>query len=122
MSEFNVAAMLERQADTDVETRTVETKFGDVVVRSLTRAQVLSIQKAGPVDAAVMERKLLAFALVEPKLNRAQIEHWQNTSPAGELQPIVAAIEELSGLREREVGEDGEPVKPLKEEIKSFRE
>jgi hypothetical protein len=119
MSEFDVAAMLERQAA--VETETVPTRFGDVVVRSLTRAQVLSIQKAGPIDAGLMERKLLAFALVEPKLSNAQISHWQKTSPAGELQGIVDAVNRLSGLETVE-DEDGEPVNELKEEIKTFRE
>lgn len=118
--EFDVEAMLARQVDT--ETETVSTKFGDVTVRSLTRAQVLSIQKAGPIDAAVMERKLLAFALVEPKLTTAQIKHWQATSPAGELQPVVVAIELLSGMQTAEVGEDGESVNELKEEIKQFRD
>src|SRR6476661_10774289 len=110
MAEFDVDALMAREVNS--ETVTVPTQFGDVVVRSLTRAQALSIQKAGPIDAAVMERKLMTFALVEPRLSRAQIEHWQKTSPAGELQPIVDAINKLSGLEA--VEEDDEP---LKEEI-----
>lgn len=92
------------------ETVTLE-GVGDVVVRPLTRGEVLALQKQGEQDPDVMEQKLLAIALVEPKLTEADVKEWQAVAPAGELEPITEAVERLSGLRRTEV----------KDQMKRFR-
>jgi hypothetical protein len=61
-------------ATRDIGVETVEVDgFGSVKVRGLTRAEVLGIQKAGALDAAAMEQKLLAIALVEPALSEDEV-------------------------------------------------
>ena len=89
-----------------VNTRMVDVEnVGKVEVRGLTRAEVLSIQGHGELDAAAMERTLLAAAMVDPALTEDEVGEWQTVAPAGELEPISTAIQELSGLKVRAVGE-----------------
>lgn len=109
MSPVDKAALLAARADS---TRAVEVPgVGEVLVRGLTRAEVLAIQDLGPVDRAELEAKLLALALVDPALTEAEAKQWQAVAPAAELEPISDAILGLSGMREN----------ALKEEIKQFR-
>lgn len=72
--------------------------LGDVVVRGLTRAEVLSIQSCGPTEAAEIEALLVSMAMVEPALSLDEVKQWQAVAPAGELEPISQAVQELSGL------------------------
>lgn len=71
-------------------------ELGEVKVRALTRAEALAFQ--GEHDGADAEAKLLAVALVEPKLTEDEVRQWQQVSPAGELQPVVLAILAASGM------------------------
>ena len=73
-------------------------ELGEVKVRALTRAEALSFQ--GEHDEADAEVKLLAVALVEPRLTEDEIRQWQQVSPAGELQPVVLAILKASGMEQ----------------------
>lgn len=73
--------------------------LGSVRIRSLSRAEVLSIRgKTLPVDE--MERKLLSLALISPPLTEDEVGQWQAASSAGELEPITKAVMRLSGLEE----------------------
>lgn len=113
MATIDKAALLaSRGIGTQMVEVTIKGQQGEVEVRGLTRAEVLSIQSIGATNAAVMEQKLLAFAMVNPALTEDEVAQWQNTAPAGELEPISSAIQELSGLK----------VAALKEEIQQFRE
>jgi hypothetical protein len=69
---------------------------GTVRVRGLSRGEVFGTQKAK--DTAVMERKILAFGMLDPVLTEAEVQRWQEACPAGELDPVVDKIRELSGL------------------------
>lgn len=78
---------------------------GTVRVRALSRAEVLMVRKAtdlaGDVDgprALVLERKMLAAAMVEPALTESEVGRWQQASAAGELEPVTEAIQRLSGM------------------------
>lgn len=81
---------------------------GTVRVRGLSRAEVLLLRKAtdnaesidGP-RALVLERKTIAMAMVDPALTEGEVRRWQEISDAGELEPVTAAIRELSGMGER---------------------
>lgn len=84
---------------------------GTVTVRSLTRGQALQVQGV-EMDAAEMERKLVALAMVDPSLSEDEVKVWQDTSPAGELQPVVEAIVRLSGLEQH----------AMKETVRKFRD
>ena len=78
---------------------------GTVRVRGLTRDEVMVVRKAtdtaenmdGP-RALVLERKMLAAAMVEPTLSEAEVGRWQKAAPAGELEPVVLKVQELSGM------------------------
>lgn len=83
--------------------------LGAVQVRSLTRAEVFAFQSAP--DPSKLETKMLAAALLAPKLTEAEAEEWAAASPADEITPVIDAILELSGMKE---GAD-------KEAMKSFR-
>ena len=72
---------------------------GTVKVRALSRAEALSLQGV-EMTVEDMERKLLALAMVDPKLTEDEVAQWQANSPAGELQPVVLAITRMSGLEQ----------------------
>nr|UXE44749.1 hypothetical protein Hi04_10k_c361_00013 [uncultured bacterium] len=77
---------------------------GIVRVRGLTRAEVLKVRKATDSEnmdgdrALVLERKLLAKAMVDPELTEAEVGQWQEKATPGELEPVIEKVQELSGL------------------------
>lgn len=81
---------------------------GTVRVRGLSRVEVIAMRKATDNDpdtldgkrALVIERKLIAAAMVDPKLTESEVARWQDAAPAGELEPVTARISELSGMVE----------------------
>lgn len=81
---------------------------GTVRVRGLSRVEVMSIRTAADNDpatldgkrAVVLERKMVALAMVDPKLSETEVARWQDAAPAGELEPVTDKISELSGLSE----------------------
>jgi hypothetical protein len=72
---------------------------GMVRIRALTRSEAIKIQ-GEELIAEIMECKLLALAMVEPKMTEEEIQEWQDTSPAGQMQPVVKAILKASGMVE----------------------
>lgn len=83
---------------------------GDVVVRSLTRAEHrkavnAATDKEGKADSAKLERLLVGLALVEPKITALQYDQLAQTKSSGALQRIVDAIVKLSGSGEDAVAE-----------------
>jgi hypothetical protein len=98
-------ALLARRIDgtEDVEVPGV----GTVTIRGLSRAEVMMVRKAtdsaGTLDgprALVIERKMLAAALVDPALTEAEVGQWQASSAAGEMDVVVDAVQRLSGMTE----------------------
>lgn len=75
---------------------------GTVRVRALTRTEALACQqvKQGPDRVAAIERKMLAMAIVDPEMTEADIGRWQKASTAGEMEPVGAKVQELSGMTE----------------------
>lgn len=70
---------------------------GTVRVRPLTRGEALQVANKS-FDAAEIERKIVAWGLVEPTLSEEDVKSWQDSSPAGEIQTVVDAIVRLSGM------------------------
>lgn len=92
-------------------TREVEIPdVGTVVVRSLTRAEAMEIGQGG--EAAELERKMLAMALVDPEMTEDEVAEWQAAGSVGDIGEVVEAIIELSGM---------EVVRP-KELMRQFRD
>ncbi len=76
-----------------------------VTVRGLTRREALTVT-GKPMPAEEAERKLLAMAMVSPPMTEDEVRTWQRNAPAGELQPIDAAIKRLSGMGETAVKDE----------------
>lgn len=73
---------------------------GTVRVRGLSRAEVLSLQRAEGRDTLTTERKMLALALVDPVLTEAEVGRWQKACAAGELEVVSNKVAALSALRD----------------------
>jgi hypothetical protein len=102
------ALLTERIPRTEVEIDGV----GTVTVRGLSRYE-LHLSGKGADDAAVIERRMIAIAMVDPELTEAEVELWQKNSSAGELAAVTVAIRDLSGLKS---GADKEAYKSLRGE------
>lgn len=73
---------------------------GTVRIRALTREEMLNIGAGAELPAVEFERKMLALAMVDPALSEDEVAQWQRASPAGEMAPILEAVNELSGIRQ----------------------
>lgn len=71
---------------------------GTVRVRCLTRFEAALVGKIDTGDVAALERKILSMGVVDPPMTEAEIGLWQAGAPAGELDPVVQRIAELSGM------------------------
>lgn len=69
---------------------------GVVTVRGLSRWELLAANKLQDKGQLVMERAMIAFAMVDPVCTEADVADWQKASPAGELIPLTKRINELS--------------------------
>lgn len=83
-----------RTAEREVEVPNV----GTVRVRALTRAEVTPLV-GREVELDVLERRLLTLAMVDPVLTAEEVAQWYDAAPAGELNPVLDAIRDLSGVK-----------------------
>lgn len=80
--------------------------IGTIRVRGLARSELMVLRKATDTEhfdgprALVIERKMLSAAMVDPTLTEAEVGRWQQASAAGELEPVMAKVTELSGMAE----------------------
>lgn len=70
---------------------------GTVRVRALTRAEVTPLS-GREIELDVLELRLLTLAMVDPVLTEDEVRQWYQVSPAGELNPVLDAIRDLSGV------------------------
>ncbi|MES2211414.1 MAG: hypothetical protein V4515_14720 [Chloroflexota bacterium] len=71
---------------------------GTITVRALTRMELLLAGKLSDQGVAAVERRMLSYAMVDPEMSEAEVERWQKCSPAGDIQPLMPAINRLSGI------------------------
>lgn len=90
----------------------VEIRGGRMVrVRALTRGEVNRVRSSvKSIEDAIkrsaeLERKFIAKAMVNPAMTIPDVERWQENSAAGEMEPVVQKIQELSGLLEGQAKE-----------------
>lgn len=67
---------------------------GEVRIRGLSRAEVLELRN---LDVAASDRRMVSLALVEPTLTESDVEAWQKSSRAYEIEGLTGAIANLSG-------------------------
>jgi len=81
-------------------TRDVELPNGKTVkVRGMSRFELIQSRK-GTEDPGEIERRMLSYCLVEPRLTDRQVEAWQKATTPMVIAPVTEAIRELSGLGE----------------------
>lgn len=71
---------------------------GVVTIRGLSRMELLLCGKHSDEGPLIMERHMLAYAMVDPALTLEEVAKWQEISAAGEIGPIVTRINVLSGI------------------------
>jgi len=82
----------------------VPVRGGRVRVRALTRGEVMRVRSSvKSIEDAIkrtaeIERRMLAKAMVNPEMTMPDVERWQENSAAGEIEPVVQKVQELSGL------------------------
>lgn len=90
---------------------------GSVTVRALTRAELHQVGADGnrgkPRPNKDVEALTLVYGLVDPKLDIDEVRHWMEISPMGEIQPVLDAIQEVSGMKE---GSDKNAYKSVRSE------
>jgi len=124
MDEDLKARLLARRAETESgypEDYVDVPGMGKVRVRGLSRSEQLFAVKQGDVDmqgnvnmtrVEAIERRMLACALTDPVMTEAEVGQWQKFGGGGEIEPVMAKIQELSGML---------PGAP-KDVVKSFRD
>jgi hypothetical protein len=82
------------------ETADIELPTGKVIkVRGMTRYELM-LSRKDTEDIAEIERRMLAFCMVEPRMTAKQVEAWQKGSKPMVMAPVIEKIRELSGLGE----------------------
>jgi hypothetical protein len=78
--------------------RTEQVPLGDghVTVRGLTRKEAARMQAAGD-DVIRSEAIALSIAVVTPKLTEAEALEWLEQDGSEAIQPVITAIQRLSG-------------------------
>lgn len=72
---------------------------GTVTVRGLSRYELMLAGKgAENEDPIKVEQRMLAMAMVDPKMSEEDIVVWQKNSPASEMNPVIEKMNELSGV------------------------
>lgn len=94
------------------ETEDVELPSGKVVqIRPLSRHQLITMGK-GTEDASLVERRMITYCLVQPKLTIAQVETWQRQDGSiRDFARITTAVRQLSGLAEGAAKSDVDEVR-----------
>jgi hypothetical protein len=86
------------------ETTEVNTYAGPVVVRPLSRAEVLGLQDArrrNKLTFAQFEAHMVALGLVTPTMTPGEVEQWQKVEKAGgDLEEVTKTISQISGLEQ----------------------
>lgn len=92
---LSVDALLRARLDEDL----VDVGDGVVRVRALTRAEAVRVRASGD-GPAEQEPMILLLGVVEPKLTEADVKAWMDNAPAGDIQPVIVRIADLSGMAE----------------------
>lgn len=89
--------MLDREAflKSSPPERVVELSTGSVRVRGISRAEALTLKGQ---DLSVLEPRIIQFGLVEPELSAADVDEWYLHANCLDVDIMVRAISELSGL------------------------
>ena len=85
----------------DVTDNTVDvtlTTGGVVKVRGMSRMELMLTRKGGVDDPAEIERRMLSFCMIYPKMSINQVKAWQEATAPMVIAPVTEAVRRLSGL------------------------
>lgn len=71
-----------------------------VLVRGLTRDEIVEAQEAHPDDTAMRDNVCIAAGMVDPPMTVEDVAAWAASAPAGDPTKVSEKIQEKSGLRE----------------------
>jgi DNA-directed RNA polymerase specialized sigma24 family protein len=71
-----------------------------VLVRGLTRDEIVDAQDRFPDETAMRDNACIAAGLVDPVMTEEDVAGWAASAPAGDLTNVSEKIQEKSGLRE----------------------
>jgi len=77
-------------------------EVGTITVRGLSLAEMLLLRGE---ERLVMDRKTLAWAMVDPALTEDEAAQWQQSATAYEIEAVTAKISELSGITKTDAKE-----------------
>jgi hypothetical protein len=81
-------------------TRDVTLSNGKAVkVRGMSRMELL-LSRKNTQDPGEIERRMIAWCMVQPKMTTQQVTAWQKATGPMVIVPVTEAIRELSGLGE----------------------
>lgn len=94
-------ALLAGDPDAADETATIPSHAGDIVVRPLSRGEVLALkaERAAGMTLAEFEAHMVSTAIVRPPMTAAEVATWQaNDKAGGVLAEVADKITEISGM------------------------
>lgn len=71
---------------------------GKIRVRALSRAESLAVRDTD--GWLAKERRILACAMVDPKMTENEVAQWQAAAGNGELDLVTGKVAQLSGMEE----------------------
>jgi len=97
MARMTKQALMKR--DSKISTREVPVGDGDVLIRAVSREEVVDAREGGlePTDS-LYEARLVSTALVEPEMTPEEVMDWFKTAPAGDTVRVMNEVASLSGM------------------------
>jgi hypothetical protein len=71
-----------------------------VLIRGLTRDEILDAQERFPASTALRDNACIAAGLVDPAMTEDDVAVWAAGAPAGDLTYVSEEIQRVSGLRQ----------------------
>lgn len=91
----------------------VEISRGKVRVRGLSRAEIHGMNRGKDPNPTLVEQRTVQLGLVDPELTLDEVQRWYTVAPAGDIQKIVNAVLDLSGMTD---GADKEAYRQFRDE------
>lgn len=86
-----------RQEQEEFETVKLPSGKGSMVIRELTRAEVMSVKK--DVDVVEREQIMLSMAVIDPQMTKRDVRRWQQTRGATpDIEEVARRVAKKSGL------------------------
>lgn len=96
-------ALIAGTGDLADETSTIPTHAGEIVVRPLSRAEVMALraERAAGMTLGEWEAHMLSKAMIRPAMTPGEVDRWAaNDKAGGVIEDVIKRVTEISGLGE----------------------